>query len=63
MSVHEEGQPVFPEYQHPSNDNMRMAHPKQVGPLMKMVKHIMKLPKKKVLQRRNKASRKKFRIL
>ena len=41
----------------------QFAERKQMGPLFKMAKHLMKLPSKKVLQKRNTPVRKKFRVL
>ena len=54
--------PQFPQYTAPTGVPT-FAHPKQSAPLLKMMKHMLKLPKKKVLQRRNRVSRKKYTIV
>lgn len=53
--------PEFPSYNNPPGP--RFAERKQVAPLFKMAKHLMKIPKQKVLQRRNRTTKKKFRIV
>lgn len=71
--MNESDTPSFPTYQPPRLAHMEMAHPKQVGPLFKVMKKMMtnklmskkmlRLPNKKVLQRRNRPVKKKFRIV
>jgi hypothetical protein len=61
-----EDNPQFPSYP-PDNrpKGHQFAERKQVAPLFKAIKHVMKLGKiqKKVLQRRNRTVRKKFRVI
>lgn len=58
----EERPPILPQYEPPKGPTM--AHPKQAAPMNKLIKQMMKLPKmKKVLQRRTRVSKKKYRIV
>jgi len=52
--------PQFPNYV-PVNHSFMDR--KQASPLLKMAKKMVKLPKTKVLQRRNRVSKRKFRII
>lgn len=53
----------FPQYDPPKPKGHQFAERKQVAPLFKMAKMMLKLPKNKVLQRRNRVTKKKFRII
>jgi hypothetical protein len=52
--------PTFPAYQPPKPKPPVFAERNQSGPLMKIMKQMMKLPKRKVLQRRNRMGKKKY---
>lgn len=55
--------PKFPQYTPPNPKGHQYAERRQVAPLFKMAKMMLKLPKTKVLQRRNRVTKKKFRII
>ena len=57
----EESQPQFPQYA-PVKGH-QFAERKQMSPLFKMAKMMLKFPKTKVLQRRNRVTKKKFKII
>lgn len=61
MSEETQPSPQFPNYA-PVKGH-QFAERKQVAPLFKMAKMMLKMPKTKVLQRRNRVTKKKFRIL
>jgi hypothetical protein len=56
-------EPSFPQYQPPASGIPVFSHPKQQAPLMKVMNKMLKMPKKKVLQRRNRVVRKKYTIV
>ena len=53
--------PQFPNYVPVVNHTFMER--KQASPLFKMAKHMLKMPKQKVLQRRNRVTKKKFKII
>lgn len=53
--------PQFPNYGPVTNHTFMDR--KQISPLLKLAKKMLKMPKTKVLQRRNRVTKKKFRIL
>lgn len=59
----DEIQTQFPQYDPPKPKGHQFIDRKQTSPLFKMAKMMLKMPKRKVLQRRNRVTKKKFRIL
>ena len=59
----DEIQTQFPQYDPPNPKGHQFIDRKQTSPLFKMAKMMLKTPKRKVLQRRNRVTKKKFRIL
>lgn len=53
--------PQFPNYAPMTNRSFMDR--KQTGPIFKLAKRMVKMPKTKVLQRRNRVSKRKFKIL
>ena len=61
MSEEKQDQPTFPHYEPVKTHNFMER--KQASPLFKMAKMMLKMPKTKVLQRRNRVTKKKFKIV
>ena len=61
MSEQEQEQPKFPNYSPVHNHGFMERS--QAKPLFKFAKMMLKMPKQKVLQRRNRVTKKKFKII